>query len=137
SPTASPGILYGDTLYLSAKDGFIPGQGLVTSLFDLQTRQSMRNLLDGLEEVDMDFSNVVFSTVYLREMKGLGQMNELYNKFFKAPYPARTTLQQNFETGEEAAEQISFIAVRRQPAKAEEAISTGPKHTPTGWAAHH
>jgi enamine deaminase RidA (YjgF/YER057c/UK114 family) len=113
SPTASPGILYGDTLYLSAKDGFIPGQGMVTSLFDLQLRQSMRNLLDGLEEVDMDFSNVVFSTVYLREIKDDKQMNELYGKFFKPPYPARTTLQQNFETGEEAAEQISFIAVKK------------------------
>ncbi len=121
SPTASPGILYGDTLYLSAKDGFIPGQGMVTPLFDLQLRQSMRNLLDGLEEVDMDFSNVVFSTVYLRQMKDSGQMNDLYNKFFKPPYPARSTLQQNFEVGEEAAEQISFIAVRRQPERTDEA----------------
>jgi enamine deaminase RidA (YjgF/YER057c/UK114 family) len=111
SKTASPGILYGDTLYLSAKDGFIPGQGMVTPLFDLQLRQSMRNLLDGLEEVDMDFSNVVFSTVYLREMKDDDPMNQLYSKFFKSPYPARTTLQQNLETGEEAAEQISVIAV--------------------------
>ena len=111
SKTASPGILYGDTLYLSAKDGFIPGQGMVTPLFDLQLRQSMRNLLDGLEEVDMDFSNVVFSTVYLRDMKDNDQMNQLYSKFFKGPYPARTTLQQNLETDEEAAEQISFIAV--------------------------
>jgi enamine deaminase RidA (YjgF/YER057c/UK114 family) len=121
SKTASPGILYGDTLYLSAKDGFIPGQGMVTPLFDLQLRQSMRNLLDGLQEVDMDFSNVVFSTVYLRQMKDANQMSELYNKFFKPPYPARTTLQQNLEFGEEAAEQISFIAVRRQPAGTTEA----------------
>jgi enamine deaminase RidA (YjgF/YER057c/UK114 family) len=113
SKTASPGILYGDTLYLSAKDGFIPGQGMVTPLFDLQLRQSMRNLLDGLEEVDMDFSNVVFSTVYLRDMKDDDQMNQLYGKFFKSPYPARTTLQQNLETDDEAAEQISFIAVGR------------------------
>jgi enamine deaminase RidA (YjgF/YER057c/UK114 family) len=113
SPTASPGVLYGDTLYLSAKDGFIPGQGMVTPLFDLQLRQSMRNLLDGLEEADMDFSNVVFSTVYLRDIKDFGQMDALYGKFFKPPYPARTTLQQNFESGEEAAEQISFIAVRK------------------------
>ena len=113
SPTASPGILYGDTLYLSAKDGFIPGQGMVTQLFDLQLRQSMRNLLDGLEEVDMDFSNVVFSTVYLRDIKDDKQMSPLYGKFFKPPYPAITTLQQNFESGEEAAEQISFIAVKK------------------------
>jgi enamine deaminase RidA (YjgF/YER057c/UK114 family) len=121
SKTASPGILYGDTLYLSAKDGFIPGQGMVTPLFDLQLRQSMRNLLDGLQEVDMDFSNVVFSTVYLRQMKDSSQMSELYNKFFTPPYPTRTTLQQNLEVGEEAAEQISFIAVRRQPAGTSEA----------------
>jgi enamine deaminase RidA (YjgF/YER057c/UK114 family) len=114
SPTASPGILYADTLYLSAKDGFIPDQGIVTPLFDLQLRQSMRNLLDGLQEVDMDFSNVVFSTVYLRQMKDNDQMNELYGKFFKPPYPARTTLQQNLEADEEAAEQISFIAVGRR-----------------------
>jgi enamine deaminase RidA (YjgF/YER057c/UK114 family) len=113
SPTASPGVLYGDTLYLSAKDGFIPGQGMVTSVFDYQTRQSMRNLLDGLEVADMDFSNVVFSTVYLRDIKDLGQMDARYATFFKAPYPARTTLQQNLESGEEAAEQISFIAVRK------------------------
>jgi enamine deaminase RidA (YjgF/YER057c/UK114 family) len=113
SPTASPGILYGDTLYLSAKDGFIPGQGMVTPLFDLQLRQSMRNLLDGLEEVDMDFSNVVFSTVYLRQMKDEQQMNELYSKFFTSPYPARSTLQQNLESDDEAAEQISFIAVKK------------------------
>ena len=113
SPTASPGVLYGDTLYLSAKDGFIPGQGLVTPLFDLQLRQSMRNLLDGLEEADMDFSNVVFSTVYLRDIKDSNQVDPLYSKFFTAPYPARTILQQNLETGEEAAEQISVIAVKK------------------------
>jgi hypothetical protein len=34
-------------------------------------------------------------------------MNALYGKFFKAKYPAWTVLQQNLETGDEAAEQIS------------------------------
>ena len=117
SPTASPGVLYGNTLYLSAKDGFVPGQGLITSEFDLQLRQSMRNLLDGLEEADMDFSNVVWSTVYLRDMQDYGQMNGLYKTFFQAMFPARTTLQQNFETGVPGAEQISFIAVATPKSK--------------------
>jgi len=117
SPTASPGVLYGNTLYLSAKDGFIPDQGLVTSEFDLQLRQSMRNLLDGLQEADMDFSNVVWSTVYLRDLQDYGPMNGLYKTFFQGMFPARTTLQQNFETGVPGAEQISFIAVGTQSAK--------------------
>jgi enamine deaminase RidA (YjgF/YER057c/UK114 family) len=110
SATASPGILYGNTLYLSAKDGFIPGQG--TPDFDLQLRQSMRNLLDGLEEADMSFSDVVFSTVYLRQMQDFEKLNPLYRQFFKEQLPARTTLQQNNDPDAEAAEQISFIAVK-------------------------
>lgn len=112
SATASPGILYGNTLYLSAKDGFIPGQGIVTPDFNLQLRQSMRNLLDGLEEADMDFSDVVFTTVYLRDIQDFDKMNNLYKTFFKGVYPARTTVQQNFDSSAEDAEQISFIAVR-------------------------
>ena len=114
SPTASPGVLYGDTLYLSAKDGFIPGQGIVAPDFDLQLRQSMRNLLDGLEEADMDFPDVVFSTVYLRQIEDENRMKALYGKFFQGKYPARTVLQQNLETSDEAAEQISFIAVKKK-----------------------
>lgn len=112
SPTASPGILYGDTLYLSAKDGFIPGQGIVTPDFDLQLRQSFRNLLDGLEEADMNFSDVVFSTVYLRNIDDFGKMNSLYKTFFGDMPPTRTTVQQNDDFSVEDAEQISFIAVR-------------------------
>ena len=112
SPTASPGILYGNTLYLSAKDGFIPGQGMVTPDFELQLRQSMRNLLDGLEEADMSFSDVVFSTVYLRDMQDFSKLNPPYRTFFHGTLPARTTMQQNDDAKAEAAEQISFIAVK-------------------------
>jgi enamine deaminase RidA (YjgF/YER057c/UK114 family) len=113
SPTASPGILYGDTLYLSAKSGFIPGQGIVTPDLELQLRQTMRNLLDGLEEAGMDFTDVVSSTVYLKDMKDYDKMNNLYRTFFKEVFPARTTLQQSFDKGTQTEEQISIIAVRK------------------------
>jgi enamine deaminase RidA (YjgF/YER057c/UK114 family) len=113
SRTASPGILYGDTLYLSAKDAYVPGLGLFTPDLDVQTRLSMRNLLDGLEEADMGFSDVVSSTVYMRGMKDADQVHGLYGKFFKDHFPARTTLQQNFDINAEDVEQVSFIAVRQ------------------------
>jgi reactive intermediate/imine deaminase len=114
SSTASPGVLYGDTFYLSAKAGFIPGQGIVTQGVELQLRQTMRNLLDGLEEADMDFSDVVSAVVYLKDMKDYDRMNNLYCTFFKGDFPTRTTLQQNFDTETKTEEQISFIAVRRE-----------------------
>jgi hypothetical protein len=37
---------------------------------------------------------------------------ELRDKEVKPPYPARSTLQQNLEINDEAAEQMSFIAVK-------------------------
>ena len=113
SPTASPGILYGDTLYLSAKDAYVPALGLFSPELGIQVRMSMRNLLDGLQEADMDFSNVVSSTVYLRDMKDENQVVPLYSTFFKDNFPARTALQQNFDMKSEDVEQISFIAVRQ------------------------
>ena len=116
SPTASPGILYGDTLYLSAKSGFIPGQGIVTPDFELQLRQTMRNLLDGLEEAGMDFTDVVSCTVYLKDMRDYDKMNNLYRAFFKDIFPARTTLQQSLDGETKTEEQISVIAVRKAKA---------------------
>ena len=113
SRTASPGILYGDTLYLSAKDAYVPALGLFSTDLGVQARLSMRNLLDGLEEADMDFSNVASSTIYMREMKDADQVHALYGTFFKSHFPARTTLQQNFDSKAEDVEQISFIAVRQ------------------------
>jgi enamine deaminase RidA (YjgF/YER057c/UK114 family) len=112
SRTASPGVLYADTLYLSAKDAYVPALGLFSPDLDVQSRLSMRNLLDGLEEADMDFSNVASSTIYMREMKDADKVAAIYGKFFKDHFPARTTLQQNLSLQDEALEQISFIAVR-------------------------
>ena len=112
SPTASPGILYEDTLYLSAKDAYVPALGLFSPELDVQARLSMRNLLDGLETADMDFTNVASATVYLREMKDEDKVSAIYGSFFKDYFPAKTTLQQNLDLQDESVEQISFIAVR-------------------------
>jgi enamine deaminase RidA (YjgF/YER057c/UK114 family) len=113
SATASPGVLYGDTLYLSAKDAYVPGLGLFSSDLNVQARLSMRNLLDGLQETDMDFSNVASATIYMRDIKDAEQEHSIYGTFFKNAFPARTTLQQNSEAKDMSAEQISMIAVRQ------------------------
>ena len=113
SPTASPGILYRDTYYMSGKSGFIPDQGIVTQDVELQLRQTMRNLLDDLQEADMDFSDVVQATVYVRDIKDLDKVQKLYGTFFKGALPARTSLQNSFDQKTATGEQISFIAVRQ------------------------
>lgn len=124
SPTASPCVFAGDTLYCSAKSAFIPGPnaGIYATTIEHQVRQSIRNLLDNLEEAEMDLGDVVAANVYLDDMSDFQAMNKIYAKYFKTPYPARTTVQQTApaerKAGDEgeypALEQISLIAVRAQ-----------------------
>src|SRR5579864_7427138 len=65
SATASPCVFADDTLYCSAKDAFIPGPNaaIYAGTVETQVRQSVRNLLDNLEEADMDLSEVVATNV--------------------------------------------------------------------------
>ena len=109
-----PGILYRDTYYMSGKSGFIPDQGIVTQDVELQLRQTMRNLLDDLQEAGMDFPDVVSATVYVRDIKDADKVQALYGTFFKnGVFPARTSLQNSFDKKTATGEQISFIAVRQ------------------------
>ena len=57
-------------------------------------RQTMRNLLDGLEEAGLGFENVVAANVYLDDIQDFSKMNGIYKLFFSDTPPARTTVQQ-------------------------------------------
>ena len=96
SPTASPCVFAGDTLYCSAKSGFIPGPhgGVFGSTTAAQLRQTMRNQLDNLEEAGMDFSQLVSTTVYLDNLSDSGEFNKVYSEYFQGALPAQTLLQQ-------------------------------------------
>ena len=123
SPTASPCVFAGDTLYCSAKSGFIPGEngGVFTPELELQVRQSMRNLLDNLEEAGLTFKDVVSTGVYLDNLSDFAAMNKIYAKYFSGIYPARTTVQQlapvertkRADDSYPEIEQVSLIAVKR------------------------
>lgn len=94
SPTASPCVLADDTLYCSAKSGFIPGPngGIHAATVEDQVRQTMRNLLDGLEEAGLDFSHVVASNVYVDNLDEFAKMNAVYGRYFSNAPPTRTTV---------------------------------------------
>lgn len=122
SPTASPCVFAGTTLFCSAKSGFIAGAhgGIYASTVETQLRQTMRNLLDGLEEAGMNFSNVVASNVYLDNVDDFARMNPIYAEYFSGILPARTTIQQaapgkrtpNEKGIYPTLEQISIVAVK-------------------------
>ena len=123
SPTASPCVFAGDTLYCSAKDGFIPGAhgGIYATTTPHQLRQTMRNQLDNLEEAGMTFDQVVATNVYLDDLSDLPQLDEVYAQYFGPVLPARTMVQQIQPTQRKpdkddhfpGLEQLSLIAVRK------------------------
>jgi enamine deaminase RidA (YjgF/YER057c/UK114 family) len=123
SPTASPCVFASETLYCSAKSGFIPGPhgGVYAPTTASQLRQTMRNLLDNLEEAGMDFSQVVSTTVYLDDLADAKEFDQVYAEYLGPIMPARTTLEQ-ISPGERKPdeeglypdfEQVSLIAVRK------------------------
>lgn len=124
SPTASPCVFAGDTLYCSAKSGFIPGPngGVYFASTADQTRQTMRNLLDNLEEANMTFDQVVSTTIYLDDLSEAPLFAGIYMKYFKDTLPAKTVVQQvkpgdrkiNQEGQYPTLEQFSLIAVRNR-----------------------
>jgi enamine deaminase RidA (YjgF/YER057c/UK114 family) len=124
SPTASPCVFAGDTLYCSAKSGFIPGPngGVYFASTADQTRQTMRNLLDNLEEANMTFDQVVSTTIYLDDLSEAPLFASIYTKYFKGTLPATTVVQQvkpgdrkiNQEGQYPTFEQLSLIAVRNR-----------------------
>jgi 2-iminobutanoate/2-iminopropanoate deaminase len=123
SPTASPCVFAGETLYCSAKSGFIPGPhgGVYASSTAHQLRQTMRNLLDNLEEAGMNFDEVMATNVYLDDLSDLRAFDEVYVQYFGHVLPARTTIEQiaparrapDKEDHYPDLEQVSFIAIRR------------------------
>jgi 2-iminobutanoate/2-iminopropanoate deaminase len=124
SPTASPCVFVADTLYCSAKSAFIPGPnlGVYAESVENQVRQTVRNLLDGLEEAGMSLGDVVATNVYLDDIRDFAAMNRIYASYFKAPFPTRTTVQQRppVERKQNEREQwpdleeISLVAVKQQ-----------------------
>jgi reactive intermediate/imine deaminase len=124
SATASPCVFADDTYYCSAKGPFTPGprnlQGIWVGTVEAQVRQTMRNLLDGLEEAGLGLSNVVATNVCLDDMNDFPRMNRIYAQYFPEAPPARTTVAQlapidrtpRNEDTYPALEQISLIAVK-------------------------
>ncbi len=58
-----------------------------------QTERVMRNLAAILAEAGASFDTVVKTTCYLANLDDFAAFNEVYARFFSAPYPARSTVQ--------------------------------------------
>ncbi len=89
----SQGIETDGFLFLSGQIGLKPGTGELVQGLTTQTHQVLQNVKAILESAGHNLSNVVKTTVYLRNMKDFAEFNQIYAEYFKENPPARTTVE--------------------------------------------
>ena len=107
----SQAVQAGNTVHVSGQIPIDPATGAFAGTdIATQTRQSLTNIQEILKAAGGDISNVVKTTVLLKDIGDFTAMNEVYATFFTQPYPARAA----FEVGalpKDALVEIECVAV--------------------------
>ena len=82
-------------VFISGQIPITPATGQIPEGIEAQTEQVMRNIGAILKAAGLDYSNVVKSTVLLKDIADFAAMNGIYAKYFTADCPARAA----FEVG--------------------------------------
>ena len=83
----------GNTLYVSGQIALSPETGeLVEGTVSDEARQVLENLRAVLAEAGYAFTDVVKTTIFLRDMNDFGAVNTVYGTYFTEQAPARETV---------------------------------------------
>lgn len=105
-------IQSGNMLFISGQVALKPGTSEMANADIIkETHQVMKNLKSILSEANLDFINVVKTTIFLSDMELFGQVNEIYGKYFTSDFPARETVAVK-GLPKNANVEISMIAVK-------------------------
>jgi len=88
-------VLAGNTLYVSGQIALDPATGeLLKGTIEAETDLVMKNLQAVLEAAGADFSQVVKSTIFVKDMGQFSRINAVYSAYFdSATAPARETVE--------------------------------------------
>ena len=108
----SQAVIEGDLIFVAGQGCINPRTG-TPALGDVrsETTRTFENLRAILQAAGSSLDHVLKCNVYLRDINDFAAMNEVYETFFTAPFPARTTIQAGALPGGIAVE-IECIARR-------------------------
>ena len=108
----SQAIQSGNILFVSGQIAFQKSSGsLLTGNIEDETHQVMKNLGEILKAASFDFSNVVKTSIFLKDMNNFSKVNEVYGSYFSAQPPARETVEVS-RLPKDVNVEISCIAMR-------------------------
>jgi 2-iminobutanoate/2-iminopropanoate deaminase len=81
-------------VFVSGQIALNPATGnLMLDNIHEETTQIMRNIGEILKAAEMDYSNIIKTTIFLTNMNHFSAVNDVYGSFFKNDFPARETVQ--------------------------------------------
>ncbi|HEY4016334.1 MAG TPA: RidA family protein [Polyangiaceae bacterium] len=90
----SQAVRAGGLLFLSGQIPLDPVTGaIVGDDIAAQTERVLQNVAAVLEGAGASFDDVVKTTIFVVDMADYPKVNEVYGRFFREPYPARSTVQ--------------------------------------------
>jgi 2-iminobutanoate/2-iminopropanoate deaminase len=90
----SQAVIAGNFLFVSGQVAINPKSGdLVLDDIKTETIQVMENIKAILTEAGVDFSAIVKTSIFLKDMQNFAQVNEVYGTYFNDDFPARETVQ--------------------------------------------
>ena len=109
----SQAIRAGDTIYVSGQLPIDPGTGKFAGEdIASQTKQSLENIRGVLTAADANMTDIVKTTVFLKDMSEFSAMNKVYEEYFTEKCPARAAVQVA-KLPKDARVEIEAIAVVR------------------------
>ena len=104
-------ILAGNTLFSSGQLGMNPETGALPEGVEAQARQSLANVKAILDEAGFAKSDVVKTTVFIRDMSDFATVNAIYADFFGDSRPARSCVEVA-RLPKDGLVEIEFVAVK-------------------------
>ncbi len=90
----SQAVIAGEWVFLSGQIPLDPNtQQLVSGPFDIQAKRVLDNINAVLGAAGCGMFDIVKTTVYLTDLANFPAFNEVYERYFRTPYPARSTMQ--------------------------------------------
>jgi len=90
----SQAIIAGNFVFVSGQVAIDPSSGeLILDDIKTETKQVMENIKAILVEAGIDFSDIVKTSIFLKDMQNFAVVNEVYGTYFKDQFPARETVQ--------------------------------------------
>jgi len=88
----SPGLVVDGWVYLAGQGGFDPETGELEPDIASQTAQTIENVAALLEEAGCTLKDVVSCLVHVTDADHFAELNRVYERYFEAPRPVRTTV---------------------------------------------